>query len=54
MRGLFECVTRKRKMQGLVMQQNHCDRDGWKTDTQVTYACELLVILTNVILYKES
>ena len=52
--SLFECVAWKRKMQGLVMQQNHCDRDGWKTDTQVTCACELLVILTNIIPYKET
>ena len=34
---LFECVACKRKMQGLVMEQNHCDHDGWKTDAQVTY-----------------
>jgi hypothetical protein len=39
-------------MQGLVMQQNHCDRDGWETDTQVTYACELLVILTKLSFLK--
>ena len=36
-------------MQGLVMEQNHCGRDA-----QVTYdACELLVISTNIILFKE-